>query len=99
MSESERLDYIKDQSSLKYQPSKYVPYWSIFTKHFCDSDFSYQKKPSAIMSGPPPPTYICNRCSQPGHWFKNCPLVTASFRHVLRLLSVTNNAINKSTHF
>ncbi|KIH62337.1 hypothetical protein ANCDUO_07382 [Ancylostoma duodenale] len=27
------------------------------------------------MSGPPPPTYTCNRCYQPGHWCKNCPMV------------------------
>lgn len=27
------------------------------------------------MTGPPPPTYTCNRCSQPGHWYKNCPMV------------------------
>ncbi|VDK75301.1 unnamed protein product [Litomosoides sigmodontis] len=27
------------------------------------------------MSGPPPPTYVCNRCSQSGHWYKNCPML------------------------
>lgn len=37
--------------------------------------FSFQKKTSSIMSGPPPPTYVCNRCSQSGHWYKNCPMV------------------------
>ncbi|VDO10950.1 unnamed protein product [Brugia timori] len=37
---------------------------------------NFQKKTSSIMSGPPPPTYVCNRCSQSGHWYKNCPMVT-----------------------
>ena len=23
--------------------------------------------------GPPPPGYVCNRCSQPGHWIFACP--------------------------
>ncbi|KAF7627117.1 hypothetical protein Mgra_00009627 [Meloidogyne graminicola] len=36
---------------------------------------NYQKRPTGIMTGPPPPTYVCNRCGQPGHWYKNCPLV------------------------
>ncbi|KAI1723566.1 DWNN domain-containing protein [Ditylenchus destructor] len=35
------------------------------------------KKTTSIMSGPPPPTYVCNRCSQPGHWFKNCPALSS----------------------
>ncbi|VIO95169.1 Zinc knuckle family protein [Brugia malayi] len=36
---------------------------------------NFQKKTSSIMSGPPPPTYVCNRCSQSGHWYKNCPML------------------------
>ncbi|EYC01941.1 hypothetical protein Y032_0103g3548 [Ancylostoma ceylanicum] len=36
---------------------------------------NFQKKTTNIMSGPPPPTYTCNRCYQPGHWCKNCPMV------------------------
>ncbi|ETN81944.1 DWNN domain protein [Necator americanus] len=36
---------------------------------------NFQKKTTNIMSGPPPPTYTCNRCNQPGHWYKNCPMV------------------------
>uniref|UniRef100_A0A915CZA4 CCHC-type domain-containing protein n=1 Tax=Ditylenchus dipsaci TaxID=166011 RepID=A0A915CZA4_9BILA len=24
---------------------------------------------------PPPTSYICNRCNQAGHWFKQCPLI------------------------
>ncbi|VDP24928.1 unnamed protein product [Heligmosomoides polygyrus] len=36
---------------------------------------NFQKKTTNIMSGPPPPTYTCNRCYQPGHWYKNCPMV------------------------
>ncbi|VDM24738.1 unnamed protein product [Toxocara canis] len=37
---------------------------------------NFQKKSSSILWGPPPPTYQCNRCSQSGHWYKNCPMVT-----------------------
>lgn len=29
---------------------------------------------NALMSGAPPPTYVCNRCQKSGHWPKNCPL-------------------------
>ncbi|CAJ0592863.1 unnamed protein product [Cylicocyclus nassatus] len=36
---------------------------------------NFQKKTTNIMSGPPPPTYTCNRCNQPGHWYKNCPML------------------------
>uniref|UniRef100_A0A7I4XRR4 DWNN domain-containing protein n=1 Tax=Haemonchus contortus TaxID=6289 RepID=A0A7I4XRR4_HAECO len=36
---------------------------------------NFQKKTTNIMSGPPPPTYTCNRCYQPGHWYKNCPML------------------------
>ncbi|GMR52983.1 hypothetical protein PMAYCL1PPCAC_23178, partial [Pristionchus mayeri] len=36
---------------------------------------NYQKRTNQIMSGPPPPTYTCNRCYQPGHWYKNCPML------------------------
>ncbi|EYC01939.1 hypothetical protein Y032_0103g3548 [Ancylostoma ceylanicum] len=36
---------------------------------------NFQKKTTNIMSGPPPPTYTCNRCYQPGHWCKNCPML------------------------
>ena len=25
------------------------------------------------MGGPPPPGYVCFRCSVPGHWIQNCP--------------------------
>uniref|UniRef100_A0A914UQ32 Uncharacterized protein n=1 Tax=Plectus sambesii TaxID=2011161 RepID=A0A914UQ32_9BILA len=38
---------------------------------------NYQKRVSNIMTGQPPPTYTCNRCHQPGHWFKNCPQLNA----------------------
>ncbi|KAJ1347547.1 hypothetical protein KIN20_002627 [Parelaphostrongylus tenuis] len=34
---------------------------------------NFQKKTTNIMSGPPPPTYTCNRCYQPGHWYKKLP--------------------------
>ncbi|PAV80120.1 hypothetical protein WR25_24732 [Diploscapter pachys] len=37
---------------------------------------NFQRGKTNIMSGPPPPTYTCNRCYQPGHWFKNCPMLT-----------------------
>uniref|UniRef100_A0A915BQD7 E3 ubiquitin-protein ligase RBBP6 n=1 Tax=Parascaris univalens TaxID=6257 RepID=A0A915BQD7_PARUN len=36
---------------------------------------NFQKKSSSILWGPPPPTYQCNRCSQSGHWYKNCPML------------------------
>ncbi|TKR95418.1 hypothetical protein L596_009592 [Steinernema carpocapsae] len=45
------------------------------------SSFKYQpanfKRQSHIMSQdvPPPPTYICNRCNQPGHWYTHCPML------------------------
>lgn len=39
-----------------------------------DRSFSYQKT-RGIMTGPPPPTYVCNKCGQTGHWYKLCPLV------------------------
>ncbi|TKR95420.1 hypothetical protein L596_009592 [Steinernema carpocapsae] len=57
------------------------------------SSFKYQpanfKRQSHIMSQdvPPPPTYICNRCNQPGHWYTHCPMIRPVFssyfcRHV-----------------
>ncbi|MFH4974791.1 hypothetical protein AB6A40_001500 [Gnathostoma spinigerum] len=36
---------------------------------------NFQRRTSSIMSGPPPPTYQCNRCYQSGHWYKNCPML------------------------
>uniref|UniRef100_A0A914H4C5 E3 ubiquitin-protein ligase RBBP6 n=1 Tax=Globodera rostochiensis TaxID=31243 RepID=A0A914H4C5_GLORO len=39
---------------------------------------NYQRRTGGIMTGPPPATYVCNRCGQPGHWYKSCPLVNAS---------------------
>ncbi|CAK5015041.1 unnamed protein product [Meloidogyne enterolobii] len=36
---------------------------------------SYQRRAIGILPGPPPPTYVCNRCAQPDHWYKSCPLV------------------------
>ncbi|CAJ34990.1 E3 ubiquitin-protein ligase RBBP6 [Caenorhabditis elegans] len=35
---------------------------------------NFRRRQPGIMTGPPPPTYTCNRCSQPGHWYKNCPM-------------------------
>ncbi|KAH7731975.1 Zinc knuckle family protein [Aphelenchoides avenae] len=35
---------------------------------------NYQKT-RGIMTGPPPPTYVCNKCGQTGHWYKLCPLL------------------------
>ncbi|CAJ0954859.1 unnamed protein product, partial [Mesorhabditis belari] len=29
---------------------------------------------NTVMSGPPPTTYVCNRCNQTGHWYQNCPM-------------------------
>ncbi|RLN47676.1 hypothetical protein BBJ28_00024170 [Nothophytophthora sp. Chile5] len=34
-------------------------------------DRSFQQKPHR----PPPPTYCCHKCSQPGHWIQQCPLI------------------------
>uniref|UniRef100_A0A914H4Y2 E3 ubiquitin-protein ligase RBBP6 n=1 Tax=Globodera rostochiensis TaxID=31243 RepID=A0A914H4Y2_GLORO len=36
---------------------------------------NYQRRTGGIMTGPPPATYVCNRCGQPGHWYKSCPLL------------------------
>uniref|UniRef100_A0A1I7T1A2 E3 ubiquitin-protein ligase RBBP6 n=1 Tax=Caenorhabditis tropicalis TaxID=1561998 RepID=A0A1I7T1A2_9PELO len=36
---------------------------------------NFRRRPQGIMTGPPPPTYTCNRCYQPGHWYKNCPML------------------------
>ncbi|CAD5205764.1 unnamed protein product [Bursaphelenchus okinawaensis] len=30
---------------------------------------------SSAFSEPPPPSYVCNRCSRTGHWYRECPLV------------------------
>uniref|UniRef100_A0A0K0EJZ0 DWNN domain-containing protein n=1 Tax=Strongyloides stercoralis TaxID=6248 RepID=A0A0K0EJZ0_STRER len=35
---------------------------------------NYAKK-GVNQSGVPPPSYICNRCFQPGHWYKLCPML------------------------
>uniref|UniRef100_A0A0N4ZEK2 DWNN domain-containing protein n=1 Tax=Parastrongyloides trichosuri TaxID=131310 RepID=A0A0N4ZEK2_PARTI len=35
---------------------------------------NYAKK-GVNQSGVPPPSYICNRCFQPGHWYKMCPML------------------------
>ncbi|VDN03133.1 unnamed protein product [Thelazia callipaeda] len=55
---------------------------------------NFQKKTSSIMSGPPPPTYVCNRCSQSGHWYKNCPMVTLNTR---RTTGITMNELMETT--
>jgi hypothetical protein len=31
------------------------------------------KQPTFVYERPPPPTYICHRCNQPGHWIQRCP--------------------------
>ncbi|CAJ0577490.1 unnamed protein product, partial [Mesorhabditis spiculigera] len=43
------------------------------TKKYHSSNFQRRTK-NNIMSGPPPPTYVCNRCNQTGHWYQNCPM-------------------------
>ncbi|KAE9416285.1 hypothetical protein Angca_009895 [Angiostrongylus cantonensis] len=50
---------------------------------------NFQKKTTNIMSGPPPPTYTCNRCYQPGHWYKNCPMVITIAARMRLLVAVT----------
>ncbi|KAG8034371.1 hypothetical protein G9C98_007447 [Cotesia typhae] len=35
---------------------------------------NYMKIRGANQSGEVPPKYRCNKCHQPGHWIKNCPL-------------------------
>jgi len=36
---------------------------------------NYQRKTKcASLNDPPPISYTCNRCNQPGHWVKNCPM-------------------------
>jgi len=32
---------------------------------------NYQRR--ATTSGRPPTSYVCNRCNEPGHWYKECP--------------------------
>ncbi|CAI2320652.1 unnamed protein product [Caenorhabditis sp. 36 PRJEB53466] len=44
------------------------------TRAFDPSNFR-RRPQGGIMTGPPPPTYTCNRCYQPGHWYKNCPML------------------------
>ncbi|VDO66113.1 unnamed protein product [Haemonchus placei] len=50
---------------------------------------NFQKKTTNIMSGPPPPTYTCNRCYQPGHWYKNCPMVITIAARMRLLVAVS----------
>ncbi|KAK6029770.1 DWNN domain protein [Ostertagia ostertagi] len=51
---------------------------------------NFQKKTTNIMSGPPPPTYTCNRCYQPGHWYKNCPMVIMNDARMRHLVAVAD---------
>nr|CAD2161114.1 unnamed protein product [Meloidogyne enterolobii] len=47
---------------------------------------NYQRRAIGIMSGPPPPTYACNRCAQSGHWYKSCPLLISLLFFLLSTL-------------
>ncbi|CAK5039044.1 unnamed protein product [Meloidogyne enterolobii] len=44
------------------------------------------------MSGPPPPTYVCNRCAQPGHWYKSCPLVISLLFYLIFTLMMKKSS-------
>uniref|UniRef100_A0AC35U5X0 DWNN domain-containing protein n=1 Tax=Rhabditophanes sp. KR3021 TaxID=114890 RepID=A0AC35U5X0_9BILA len=36
---------------------------------------NFQRKTINQTGVPPPPTYVCNRCLQAGHWYKMCPMI------------------------
>uniref|UniRef100_A0AC35TPY5 E3 ubiquitin-protein ligase RBBP6 n=1 Tax=Rhabditophanes sp. KR3021 TaxID=114890 RepID=A0AC35TPY5_9BILA len=36
---------------------------------------NYQRKTFNQSGTPPPSSYVCNRCLQPGHWYKTCPMM------------------------
>nr|CAD2165606.1 unnamed protein product [Meloidogyne enterolobii]CAD2181463.1 unnamed protein product [Meloidogyne enterolobii] len=53
---------------------------------------NYQRRAIGIMSGPPPPTYVCNRCAQPGHWYKCCPLLISLLFFLLSTLMMRKSS-------
>lgn len=59
------------------------------------NNFSYQKVRGSNQSGEVPSNYRCYKCYKPGHWIKNCPLVTAVIFifHCSKLYFTYNNFV------
>ncbi|XP_044596276.1 E3 ubiquitin-protein ligase RBBP6 isoform X3 [Cotesia glomerata] len=81
-SEPQSFVNLKDESNLghavdltRLDGSEEDKIRAMMTQSTQDYDPSnYMKIRGANQSGEVPPKYRCNKCHQPGHWIKNCPL-------------------------
>ncbi|XP_008560490.1 E3 ubiquitin-protein ligase RBBP6 isoform X2 [Microplitis demolitor] len=81
-SEPQSFVNLKDESNLghavdltRLDGSEEDKIRAMMTQSTQDYDPSnYMKIRGANQSGDLPPKYRCNKCHQPGHWIKNCPL-------------------------
>jgi hypothetical protein len=55
-------------------------------------------EPPTLRSGPPPPGYVCFRCSVPGHWIAQCPTNADPNFDVIRMKNAYGIPQNRLEH-